>query len=116
MYIQLAAKSLLMSIAVKENEITQYSNLTDMQVLNLLQLQRESLKTESNGPYCSREFECKELKRKQSKQTSKEIKMSYTDRMLSLIKSRPGKSRIYPEPEQLESNKTVNKKKKISKK
>ena len=90
--------SLLTITVVRESELTKFVNLTDMQVISLLEGQRERLKTKSKCPYCMRKFECQGAqKTKETEESDKEICMSNTDMMLSLVTSKPGKSRVFPD-------------------
>ena len=90
--------SLLTIIVVRESELTKFANLTDMQVISLLEGQRERLKTKSKCPYYMHMFECQGAqKTRDSEESDKEICMSNTDMMLSLVTSKPGKSRVFPD-------------------
>ena len=89
--------SLLTIIVVQESELTKFVNLTDMQIISLLESQRERLKTKSKCPYCMRKFECQGAqKTKDSEESDKEIHMSNTDMMLSLVTSKQGKVEFFP--------------------
>ena len=109
---------------MRESELTKFENLTDMQVIALLEGQREKLRTRSKCPYCMRRFESKDTAKEQQKESNlsdKEICMSYTDQMISLVTLKPGKSHIFPDeiPDEPKSNvveKPAKKKKLISKK
>ena len=88
--------SLLTVIVVRESELTKFVNLTDMQLISLLEGQREKLKIESKCPYCMHKFESKRTqKQKDSEGSDKEIRVSYTDQMLLLVTSKPGKSGFF---------------------
>ena len=99
-YNNMSGMSLLTIIVMQESELTKFENLTDMQVIALLQGQREKLRTRSKCPYCMRRFESKGTAKGQQKEfnlSDKEIRMSYTDQMISLVTSKPGKSRVFPD-------------------
>ena len=95
-----------------------------MQVITLLEGQREKLRTRSKCPYCMHRFESKGTAKGQEKESDlsdKEIRMSYTDQMISLVTSKPGKSRVFPDeiPDETKSNvveKPAKKKELISRK
>ena len=90
--------SLLTIIIVIESELTKFVNVTDMKVISLLEGQRERLKTKSKCPYCMHKFECQGAqKTKDSEESNKEICLSNTDMMLSLVTSKPEKSSIFPD-------------------
>ena len=99
-YNNMAGMSLLTIIVMQESELTKYENLTDMQVIALLEGQREKLRTRSKCPYCMHKFESKGTAKGQQKEynlSDREIHMSYTDQMISLVTSKPGKSCIFPD-------------------
>ena len=99
-YNNMSGMSLLTIIVMRESELTKFENLTDMQVIALLEGQREKLRTKSKCPYCMRKFESKGTAKGQQKESDlsdKEIRMSYTDQMISLVTSKPGKSRVFPD-------------------
>ena len=110
-YNSLGGMSLLTVIAVRETELTKLVNLTDMQVVSLLQGQREKLKTKSKCPYRMCKFESKGTgKQKDSEVSDKEIYMSNTDQMLSLVTSQLGRSRVFPDESKIDIKEPIKKK------
>ena len=94
-YNNMSGMSLLTIIVIQESELTKFENLTDMQVIARLEGQREKLRTRSKCPYWMHRFESKGTAKGQEKESDlsdKEIHMSYTDQMISLVISKPEKA------------------------